>query len=69
MLAWMVDQAVSYYGRWVEGMLAVREEVKNTRGQVIGYRRKYRLDVLLGIERKPDLPTAREVIAALGGGG
>lgn len=63
----MIDQAVSIYGRWVEGMLAQREPVKDAHGRVVEWRPKYRLDVLLGIEQKPNLPTAREVIAALGG--
>lgn len=56
----MVDEAVSAYGRWVEGMLEQREEVKKG-NKVIGHRAKYRLDVLLGIQKPPPLPTAREI--------
>jgi hypothetical protein len=67
-LAWCVDQAVGTYGRWIEAMLSQREEIKGANGKVKGTRAKYRLDVLLGIERKPKPPSRRELIAALGGG-
>jgi regulatory protein YycH of two-component signal transduction system YycFG len=48
-------------------MLAEKDEVKNSKGHVIGYKPKYRLDRLLGIERPTELPTAEQVRASLGG--
>lgn len=64
-LAWCLDQAVAWYGHWVEGMLEQKKPVRE-RGKITGYRPKYTLGRLLGTET-PRMPTAQELRAALGG--
>jgi hypothetical protein len=62
-LAYCLDQAVSWYGHWIEARLDEKKDVKNSKGQVIGHKPKYRLGQLLGTE-KPELATAEQLIAA-----
>jgi len=65
LLAACFDQAVNWFGRWVEAKLDEREPVKE-RGQVVGHRPRWRLGQLLGTE-KPRKATREELIAMLGG--
>jgi hypothetical protein len=61
-LAYWLDEAVGWYGMWIEARLDERKEVKE-KGRVVGYRPKYRLGQLLGTEQ-PELPTADALRAA-----
>lgn len=65
LLAWCFDQAVNWFGRWVEAKLDEREPVRE-RGQVVGHRPRWRLGQLLGTE-KPRRATREALIAMLGG--
>jgi hypothetical protein len=48
-LAWCFDEAVSTFGRWVEAKLDEQDPILRN-GQVAGYRPRWRITELLGIE-------------------
>lgn len=49
-LAYDFDMAVNLFGRIIQSRLDQKEEVKNSKGQVIGHKSKYTLERALGIQ-------------------
>ncbi len=49
-LAWCFDEAVVTFGHWVEAKLEEKDPVRKG-GQVVGYRPRWRITELLGVEK------------------
>ncbi len=64
LLAWYFDEAVSWFGHWVESKLSERKKVR--RGKQMVEVPRYRLGQLLGSEQ-PHMLSAAEARALFGG--
>jgi hypothetical protein len=62
-LAWCLNQAVSWYGHWIEAKLDEQEPIERN-GVIVGTKPRWRIGQLLDTD-KPHLPTGDELLAAL----